>query len=125
MGGRHTVILAHLPTVMTLWKKVHIKNSRDSIRMHSATRRSTKQRNSSYVRASQLYHIALQVVQLVQYGRLKKILVCPLSNNTQWLGLAGKTLLLALIQPCQTGGRDAIKEETHYSRNLASIFTDL
>jgi hypothetical protein len=61
----------------------------------------------------------------VQYGRLEKILVCLLSNDTQWLGLAGKTLLLALIRPCQTGGRDATKEETRYSRNLASIITDL
>ncbi|KAG1763808.1 hypothetical protein EV702DRAFT_951836, partial [Suillus placidus] len=61
----------------------------------------------------------------VQYGRLEKILVCLLSNKTQWLGLAGKTLLLALIQPCQTGGRDATKEETHYAINLASIITDL
>lgn len=67
----------------------------------------------------------LQIVRLVQYGRLEKILVCLLSNDTQWLGLAGKTLLLALIKPCQTGGRDATKEETRYSRNLASIITDL
>jgi hypothetical protein len=61
----------------------------------------------------------------VQYGQLEKILVCLLSNNTQWLGLAGKTLLLALIRPCQTNGRDATKEETRYSRNLSSIITDL
>ncbi|KAG1747878.1 uncharacterized protein EDB91DRAFT_1048339 [Suillus paluster] len=129
IGGRQTVILAHLPTLMPLWKKVRIKNGRDSISTHSATRTSTKRRNSSYVRYELEYenHIngALRVVQLVQYGRLEKILVCLLSNNTQWLGLTGKTLLLALIRPCQTGGRDATKEETCYSRNLASIITDL
>jgi hypothetical protein len=61
----------------------------------------------------------------VQYGRLEKILICSLSNDTQWLELAGKTLLLALIRPCQTEGRDATKEETRYSRNLSSIITDL
>ncbi|KAG2135445.1 hypothetical protein DEU56DRAFT_392100, partial [Suillus clintonianus] len=129
IGGRHTVILANLPNVMALWKKVRIQNGGDSIRTHIANKRSTKQRTSSYVRYELEYedHIngTLQVVRLVQYGRLEKILVCPLSNNTQWLGLAGKTLLLALIRPCQTGGRDATKEETRYSRNLASIITDL
>ncbi|KAG1744430.1 hypothetical protein EDB19DRAFT_1894577 [Suillus lakei] len=129
IGGRQTIILAHLPTVMVLWKKVRIQNGRDSIRTHSATRRSMKQRNSLYVQYELKYenciNRVLQVVWLVQYGRLKKILVRPLSNNTQWLGLTGKTLLLALIQPCQTGGRDATKEETHYSRNLVNIITDL
>ncbi|KAG1744422.1 hypothetical protein EDB19DRAFT_1894563 [Suillus lakei] len=125
IGGRQTIILAHLPTVMVLWKKVHIQNGRDSIWTHSATRRSMKQRNSlSELDKVTEYELeyencingVLQVVWLVQYGRLKKIL---------WLGLAGKTLLLALIQPCQTGGRDATKEETHYSRNLVSIITVL
>lgn len=65
------------------------------------------------------------MIQLVQYGRLEKILVCPLPNHTQWEALAGKTLLLALIQPCQTMGKDATQEETRYSRTLASIITDL
>ncbi|KAG1788623.1 uncharacterized protein HD556DRAFT_1217308, partial [Suillus plorans] len=118
------VIVARLPTVMALWKKVRIQNGRDSIRMHSATRSSKKQRNSSYVRVNRV-NGALHMVQLVQYGRLEKILVCSLSNDTQWLGLAGKTLLLTLIRPCQTEGRDATKEEARYSRNLASIITDL
>ncbi|KAG1729425.1 hypothetical protein EDD22DRAFT_788859 [Suillus occidentalis] len=124
VGGRQTVILANLPTVMSLWKKVRIRHGGDSIRTNSATRISAKQRNASYIRVNRV-NGTLQVIQLVQYGRLEKILVCPLSNNTQWLGLAGKTLLLALIKPCQTGGRDATKEETRYSRNLASIITDL
>lgn len=56
IGGRRTVILANLPTVMSLWKKVRIRHGGDSIRTHSATRISAKQRNSSYVRVSQLYH---------------------------------------------------------------------
>lgn len=129
IGGRRAVIVARLPAVMALWKKVRIQNGGDSIQTHSATRSSKKQRNSSYVRYELEYEDrvngALHVVQLVQYGRLEKILVCSLSNDTQWLGLAGKTLLLALIRPCQTEGRDATKEEARYSRNLASIITDL
>ncbi|KAG1745048.1 uncharacterized protein EDB91DRAFT_1236456 [Suillus paluster] len=110
IGGRQTVILAHLPTVMALWKKVHIQNGGDSIWTHSATRASKKQRNSSYVRVN--LNLTKLLIWLVQYGHLEKILVCLLSDNTQWLGLTGKTLLLALIRPCQTGGRDATEEET-------------
>ncbi|KAG1849213.1 hypothetical protein F4604DRAFT_1687491 [Suillus subluteus] len=103
IGGRRQVILAYLLTVMVLWKKVRIQNGGDSIQTHSAARTSTKQRNTSHVRYELEYasedhtNGALRVVRLVQYGHLEKILVCLLSNNTQWLGLAGKTLLLALI----------------------------
>jgi len=55
IGGRRSVILEHLPTVMSLWKKVRIQNGGDSIRACSATRSSKKQRNSSYIRVSQPY----------------------------------------------------------------------
>jgi hypothetical protein len=59
VGGRHTIILANLPTVMSLWKKVRIRHGGDSIWTNSATRISAKQRNASYIRVSLLYHTTL------------------------------------------------------------------
>ncbi|KAG1902777.1 uncharacterized protein F5891DRAFT_948301 [Suillus fuscotomentosus] len=129
IGGRRGVIVARLPAVMALWKKVRIQNGGDSIRTHSAT--SSSESTISHISSKYEHEYedrvngALHVVQLVQYGHLEKILVFSLSNDTQWRGLAGKTLLLVLIRPCQTEGRNATKEEARYSRNLASIITDL
>ncbi|KAG2036319.1 hypothetical protein BDR03DRAFT_866470 [Suillus americanus] len=107
IGGRQTVILAHLPTLMLLWKKF-ISKTAEIVFQHTVL----------------LGHPQSKGTQPM-FDCLKKILVYLLSNNTQWLGLAGKTLLLALIQPCQTRGRDGTKEEICYFRNLASIITDL
>ncbi|KDQ51674.1 hypothetical protein JAAARDRAFT_139876, partial [Jaapia argillacea MUCL 33604] len=64
-------------------------------------------------------------VRTVFYRQLECILVCALPNERFWGKVGGKTLLLALIHPCNTQGRDATKGIVMYSQTTAPIVTDL
>ena len=63
----------------------------------------------------------------IDYGCIEKILVCrfPEAAARIFQGLTGRTIMIALLTPCQTAGKDATKELTSYTRKLATIATDL
>lgn len=50
---------------------------------------------------------------------------CKLPHDPFLKTAAGKTWLFALITPCKTEGRDAAKEHTTYTTELASVIADL
>jgi hypothetical protein len=52
-------------------------------------------------------------------------MVCELPEDAFLGELSGVTWLLALVTPCNTGGRDAVQEYTTYSTQAASVITDL
>jgi len=54
-----------------------------------------------------------------------KILQCTLPDKTIWKDFQNKTILLAVIKPCRTNGKDAAKEMTEYSDYSTPIVTDL
>jgi len=51
--------------------------------------------------------------------------VCELPTDPFLDELSGTTWLLALVTPCNTQGRDAIREHTTYSTQATSIITDV
>jgi len=64
-------------------------------------------------------------VTAICYGQLEQIIVCELPDD-EFLGeLSGKTWLLALVTPCNTRGRDAIRQHTTYSTQTVSIIMDV
>ncbi|KAF9073419.1 hypothetical protein BDP27DRAFT_1215964, partial [Rhodocollybia butyracea] len=64
-------------------------------------------------------------VNCIYYGQLDKILVLIIPDNEFWLEHCNTMKLLALITPCQTGGKDATKELVQYTETTAQIVTDL
>ncbi|KDQ49559.1 hypothetical protein JAAARDRAFT_200773 [Jaapia argillacea MUCL 33604] len=127
VGKSRKQIQANLPPTMPTWGKVRIAGGGDAICSASASRQgAASERDSSFVR----YEIIViddygQEVRTVFYGQLERILVCTLPDERFWGKVGGKTLLLALIHPCNTQGRDATKEIVTYSQTTAPIITDL
>ena len=60
------------------------------------------------------------------YGKLELILECPIPDNKFWgRDLRGTTVLLAVITPCVTMGKDATKQTTTYQHTTTQVVTDL
>lgn len=60
------------------------------------------------------------------YGQLDLILEFNVPNHKFWgPELRGKTVLLAVITPCVTLGKDATKEVTTYTQTTTQVVTDL
>ncbi|EGO28981.1 hypothetical protein SERLADRAFT_432993 [Serpula lacrymans var. lacrymans S7.9] len=75
-------------------------------------------------------HVFLPVVHgyfitATHYGHLEQILVCQLGNDDFWKDLSGRGLLLAVITPCKTEGKDAALEVAVYGGLAAAIATDI
>ena len=129
-----TDIKKQLPQTAVSWGKVRIANGGDKIRSASASRSDNTGRDMPCVRVS-LYNYAyiLQYEILtydastaeVCYGRLERILQLTLSDSQFWRHYAGKTVLLALIKPCKTFGKDATITATYYTEEAAPIITDV
>jgi len=64
-------------------------------------------------------------VKFTGYGHLEKILVCQLCDHAIWKEFRGKKMVLALVTPCKTEGRDASLELVSYTTTLAPIVMDL
>ncbi|KAF8839065.1 hypothetical protein BDN67DRAFT_991030 [Paxillus ammoniavirescens] len=130
-------LIANLPRIMPSWGKLRIRAGGDRICTAGCLRRSSKQsyRNNSFIRVSTphliLYEIAWfdpnenPAATVIQYGRLERILVCQLGREQIWGNLRSSTLLLALISPVKTDGKDAAVDVVQYSRFSASIITDI
>lgn len=61
----------------------------------------------------------------IGYGRLEKILVCPLGQEGLWGHLQGQVQILAQITPCKTTGGDGSTEVVLYRDFAASMITDI
>ena len=60
------------------------------------------------------------------YGRLDLILEFNIPDQQFWgPQFRGKTVLLAIITPCVTSGKDATKMMTTYSQTTTQVVTDL
>lgn len=139
-------IKGHMPAQMPLWGGVRINYGGDVIRCASAvqTRHRSNERDASYIRVStivycpvlhahQFFDLQYEVVvgsanrRTVYYGRLEKILECNLpDNDIFWGDLQGSRLLLAVITPCVTTGRDATQTPTFYrSEQQSQVVVDL
>ncbi|EIN12016.1 hypothetical protein PUNSTDRAFT_62067, partial [Punctularia strigosozonata HHB-11173 SS5] len=115
-------IRSKLPNIVTRWGKVRIAESSVAIRSAVASQTGVgRQRDSSYVRVCGEPPTVLQVF----YGRLMAIYACQLSNDNVWGEMAGTTRLLASMEMCHTGGKDARKEVTEYDRTSGPNITDL
>jgi hypothetical protein len=67
-----------------------------------------------------------EVSREIFYGRLELILECDIPNKNFWgRDLQGTTVLLAVITPCVTMGKDAVKEMTTYQHTTTQVVTDL
>ena len=65
-------------------------------------------------------------VRKIFYGQLDLILEFNVPNHKFWGPyLCGKTVLLAVITPCITQGKDAKKEVTTYTHTSTQVVTDL
>lgn len=61
----------------------------------------------------------------VGYGELKKIFVLTLPTDQSFKALSGETLVLTLITPWETGGKNAARENTFMESKKADIVTDV
>ncbi|KAF7291084.1 hypothetical protein MKEN_01490300 [Mycena kentingensis (nom. inval.)] len=59
------------------------------------------------------------------YGLLVEILTCDVPDDAKFGVFSGTTRLLAVIQPCNTAGRDAATGVVAYTRLQASLVVDL
>ena len=60
------------------------------------------------------------------YGRLELILECDIPDGKFWgRDLRGTTVILAVITPCVTMGKDATKQMTTYQHTTTQMVTDL
>lgn len=67
-----------------------------------------------------------EVSREIFYGKLELILECDIPEKRFWgRVLQGKTVLLAVITPCVTMGKDAAKELTMYQHTTTQVVTDL
>ena len=65
-------------------------------------------------------------IREIFYGRLDLILEFDIPNSDFWTPeFRGMTVLLAVITPCITLGKDATKEVTTYTQTTTQIVTDL
>jgi len=65
-------------------------------------------------------------VREIFYGQLDLILEFNVPNHNFWgPEFRGKTVLLAVITPCITLGKDATKEVTTYMQTTTQVVTDL
>jgi hypothetical protein len=65
-------------------------------------------------------------IREIFYGRLDLILEFDIPNANFWSPeFRGTTVLLAIITPCITLGKDATKEVTMYTQTTTQIVTDL
>ncbi|KIO05663.1 hypothetical protein M404DRAFT_948071 [Pisolithus tinctorius Marx 270] len=65
------------------------------------------------------------LVQVIRYGDLEKIFVLTLPPNKFFTSLSGKTLVLALITPWNTKGKDTVSKNTYLLSRHATIVTDM
>jgi hypothetical protein len=65
------------------------------------------------------------VVTVIQYGQLKKILEFETGSQNSWCELKNTHQLLALIKPCKTRGKDASHQVVEYEDTKESIITDI
>jgi hypothetical protein len=69
---------------------------------------------------------ASNAVREIFYGRLDLILEFDILDQQFWgQQFQGKTVLLAVITPCVTSGKDATKTLTTYSQTTTQVVTDL
>ncbi|KAI0070886.1 hypothetical protein K474DRAFT_1737601 [Panus rudis PR-1116 ss-1] len=99
------------------WGRVRIAEGGDSIRCLSHENK-TGERDASCVRYAPQENV-------VAYGQLQRILQCSLPQANFWENLSGKTLLLAVITPFRTNGKDATIELTTYRRVNAPVVLDI
>ena len=67
-----------------------------------------------------------EVSREIFYGLLEVILECNIPDKNFWgRYLQGMTVLLAVITPCITMGKDAAKELTTYQHTTTQVVTDL
>lgn len=59
------------------------------------------------------------------YGDLEKILVITLPTNPFFANLSAQIIVLALVTPWDTNGKDASKEDVYMTTRKASFITDI
>nr|XP_007316294.1 uncharacterized protein SERLADRAFT_407024 [Serpula lacrymans var. lacrymans S7.9]EGO26121.1 hypothetical protein SERLADRAFT_407024 [Serpula lacrymans var. lacrymans S7.9] len=130
IGGQINQILPHLPEVMPLWGKLCIAAGGDVVQSAFAMKKSNtlSQHDNSFVRYEISYTVLEHrntTVTATHYGHLEQILVCQLGNDDFWKDLSGHGLLLAVITPCKTEGKDASLEVAVYGGLAAAIAIDI
>ncbi|EGO30536.1 hypothetical protein SERLADRAFT_412356 [Serpula lacrymans var. lacrymans S7.9] len=118
------------PDLMPLWGKLRIAAGGDVVQSAFAMKKSNtlSQRDNSFVRYEISYTVQEHrntTVTATHYGHLEQILVCQLGNDDFWKDLSGCGLLLAVITPCKTEGKDAALEVAVYGGVAAAIATDI
>ncbi|KAI0364415.1 hypothetical protein BV20DRAFT_956208 [Pilatotrama ljubarskyi] len=131
VGGQRAAVAKALPRFIPAWGGVRIGTDGDTIRAVIGSRSrlgSEFERNASFVR----YEVLQQRwdggdERLICYGELQAILECalPPGNEARWKDLAGTTVLLALITPCNTRGCDGTRSLALYKDTLAPVVVDL
>ena len=65
------------------------------------------------------------IMTVVQYGRLEKVLDFQTGNQNIWRELKATHHLLAVITPCKTDGKDTSHELVEYEETREAVITDV
>ncbi|KAI6028191.1 hypothetical protein EDC04DRAFT_2572975, partial [Pisolithus marmoratus] len=116
-----------LPTPLFYAGKLWVCGGGDSVQMTAVTSRAaTLQRKNCYVK----YEVTFEnckhsLICVTGYGNLNKIFMLTLASDAFFTSLCSKMLILALITPWNTEGKDATLENTYLLSRCAPIITDV
>ncbi|KIN97008.1 hypothetical protein M404DRAFT_161491 [Pisolithus tinctorius Marx 270] len=125
LGKRESEVKIRLPLPTLFAGKLRICGGGDFFRTTAVSRRP-----AAPARRNCYYEVILEahnrhLVRVIGYGDLEKIFVLTLPSNKFFTSLSGKTLVLALITPWNTKGKDAASENTYLLSRRATIVTDV
>ncbi|KAI6001303.1 hypothetical protein EDD15DRAFT_2159011, partial [Pisolithus albus] len=127
IGKREGEVKKRLPLPTLFAGKFRIRGGGDFFRTTTSSRRpATPERRNCYVK----YEVTLEtrqhcLIHVTGYGDLNKIFALTLATDRFFEALSGKTLVLALITPWNTEGKDAAVENTYLLSRRATIVTDI
>ncbi|KAI5984972.1 hypothetical protein EDC04DRAFT_2590569, partial [Pisolithus marmoratus] len=116
-----------LPTPLFYAGKLQVHGGGDSFWMTAITSRAaTPQRKNCYIK----YEVTFEnhkhsLICVTGYGDLNKIFMLTLASDAFFTSLSSKMLILALITPWNTEGKDAMLENTYLLSWCAPIITDV
>ncbi|KIO03138.1 hypothetical protein M404DRAFT_146306, partial [Pisolithus tinctorius Marx 270] len=127
LGKRESEVKICLPLPTLFAGKLQIRGGGNFFQTTAVSRRpAAPVRRNCYIK----YEVILEarnrhLVRVIGYGDLEKIFVLTLPSNKFFASLSGKTLILALITPWNTKGKDTASENTYLLSCHATIVTDV
>ncbi|KAI6151272.1 hypothetical protein BKA82DRAFT_4125839 [Pisolithus tinctorius] len=124
---QYSKVKVHLPLPTLFSGKLQIHGGGNFFQTAAVSHRpAAPARRNCYIK----YKVILKacnhhLVQVIRYGDLEKIFMLTLPPNKFFTSLSSKTLVLALITPWNTKGKDTTSKNTYLLSHCATIVTNV